>query len=147
MSDRRKQKRRNTVTKNKIGKRVVRSGFEWSTYHTLLAHRPRGAEIEFETEKLTYVLTKEYLPDFIIIFKDGRKMYIECKGYFPFDQREKMVSVKENNPDLDIRMVFDNDRIGKLGRGNKMKPSEWAAKYGFPVAIGEIPKEWFTEYG
>ena len=142
MTDRRKQKRRPKPTKNKIGKRVVKSEFEWATYHALKAHLPKGADLEYETERLKYIIEKEYIPDFIITFKDDYKIYVEAKGYFPYEHREKMIAVKKANPTLDIRMVFYGDSPSKLGRGNKMKPSEWAVKYGFPFAIGEIPKEW-----
>lgn len=137
-----KTQRKKPQPRNKIGKRVVKSDFEWNTYHTLKAHKPKGSEVDYETEKLVYVLEKEYIPDFIITFKDGRKLYIECKGYFKYPDREKMVAVKKANPDLDIRMVFYRDNPGQLGRGSKMKPSEWATKHGFPYAISEIPKDW-----
>jgi hypothetical protein len=107
--------KRKPQPRNKIGKRVVKSDFEWSTYHTLKAHKPKGSEVDYETEKLEYILTKHYVPDFIITFNDGTKMYIECKGYFKYPDREKMISVKENNPDLDIRFVFYRDNPGQLG--------------------------------
>jgi len=56
-----------------------------------------------------------------------------------------MVSIKEQNPDLDIRIVFYRDNPSQLGRGSKTRPSDWAIKYGFPFAVKEIPKEWFIE--
>ncbi len=145
MTNRITKKRKKPQPRNKIGKRVVKSTFEWNTYHTLKAHKPKGSEVEYETEKLKYTIQKEYIPDFIITFEDGTKMYIETKGYFQYPDREKMVAVKEANPDLDIRMVFFSDRPSSLGKNVKMKPSEWAIKYGFPFAIGEIPKEWLFE--
>jgi hypothetical protein len=145
LTDRRKHKKKDKPPKNKIGKRVVKSNFEWATYHSLKAHLPRGADVEYETEKLKYIIEKDYTPDFIITFRDDTKLYIETKGYFPYEDREKMVAVKKANPDLDIRVIFYSDSPSKLGRGTKMKPSEWAVKYGFPFAIGEIPKDWLLK--
>lgn len=143
MTDRRHRKIKKEVKpRNKIGKRVVHSQFEWNSYHTLKAHLPKGATLEYETEKLTYVITKEYTPDFIITFDDETKIYVECKGYFKYPDREKMIAVKELNPDLDIRLVFQRNSPSSMGKGVKMRPSEWADKYGFPWAVGEIPKEW-----
>lgn len=147
MSDRRHKKARAVKEKkprNKIGKRVVHSEFEWSTYHTLKAHKPKGSEVEYETEKLGYTIKSNYIPDFIIIFGDGRKLYIECKGYFKYQDREKMIAVKRDNPDLDIRLVFYRDSPSSLGKGSKTRPSEWAEKYGFPWSVQEIPKEWLV---
>lgn len=78
----------------------------------------------------------------MITRKDGSKIYVESKGYFPYPERAKMVAVKEQHPDLDIRFVFYADSPGKLGKGSKVKPSEWAVKYGFPFTIRDIPADW-----
>lgn len=145
MTDRRKvnKKRKEKKKYPKIGKRTVHSDFEYKSYLTMKAHLPKGADIEYETEKLSYSIPSNYVPDFIITFKDGTKIYIECKGYFKYSDREKMLAVKRDHPDLDIRFLFYGDSPSKLGKGSKTKPSEWADKHGFPWAVGEIPKEWF----
>jgi hypothetical protein len=57
------------------------------------------------------------------------------------EDQKKMRAVKECNPDLDIRFYFAEDR---LVHRSKMKNSEWCAKYGFPCAIGKIPKRWLS---
>lgn len=145
MSNRRKQKRKEKKPSLKIGKRVVKSDFEYNSYIAIKANLPKRAEIEYETEKLDYIITRQYIPDLIITFKDGRKIYIECKGYFPYSDREKMIAVKQTNPSLDIRLLFYGDSPSKLGKGSKTKPSEWAQKHGFLYAIGEIPADWLLE--
>ena len=136
--------KKNKDPKPKIGKRVVKSDFEFKVYKNLLNITPRGSTIEYELEKLEYTETKQYTPDFIIHYMDGRKVYIESKGFFPYNERAKMIAVKAQHPDLDIRLVFYRDNPGQLGRGSKTKPSEWATKNGFPFAVGEVPKEWFS---
>lgn len=103
-----------------------------------------GGTVEYEAEKLEYTETKQYIPDLIVTLRDGKKIYIEGKGFFPYADRAKMVAVKEQHPDLDIRIVFYRDTPSSLGKGNKTKPTEWATKYGFPSSVKEIPKEWFT---
>jgi hypothetical protein len=107
-----------------------------------LALLPRGATVEYETEKLTYIEEKQYTPDFIITKKDGSKIYVESKGFFPYPERAKMVAVKAGHPNLDIRIVFYRDNPSQLGRGSKSRPSDWALKNGFPFAIKEIPSDW-----
>lgn len=106
---------------------------------------PRGATAGYESEKLQYFVPGTYTPDFIIEFKDGRKMYIETKGYFKYTDRKKMEAVREANPDLDIRLLFMRDSPSCLGKGSKTRPSEWCEKYNFKYSIGELPVEWFKE--
>jgi predicted nuclease of restriction endonuclease-like RecB superfamily len=95
----------------------------------------------YEPEKLPYVIEHYYKPDFVIMKKNGKKLYLEVKGYMRIEDQKKMRAVKECNPDLDIRFYFAEDR---LVHRSKMKNSEWCAKYGFPCAIGKIPKRWLS---
>lgn len=139
-------KRKTKVTLPKIGRKVARSQFEFSIYKLVKAALPRGADLGYETEKLTYTLTKDYVPDFVITTRSGKKIYIEAKGLgraFDYDARSKMVAVKQSHPDLDIRIVFMADR--PFSKGGKMLPSHWAAKNGYPCAVNRIPPDWFDE--
>jgi len=51
--------------------------------------------------------------------------------------------VREQYPDLDIRIFFHKDN--KLNAKSNVRYSEWATKYGFIWAVGVIPEEWFNE--
>ena len=102
-----------------------------------------GYTYEYEIGRLHYVLRKYYIPDFILTLPNGRKIYIEVKGYLRPTDRTKMVAVKKGNPDLDIRFLFDKDN--KMSKNSKTTYSTWATKNGFPYAIGSIPKEWYQE--
>lgn len=100
-------------------------------------------DVQYETIKLTYTITKTYIPDFIVKTKKGKLIYIETKGWMKIEDRVKMRAVKETHPDLDIRFLFDkNNKVSSRG---KMKYSEWCDKHGFKYAIKAIPKEWFDE--
>ena len=101
-----------------------------------------GKRAKYESETISYVLPKRYIPDFVITKQDGQKIYIEVKGWFRFEDQQKMKAVRFSNPSLDIRMYFPND--GKV-QGSKMKNSQWCQKYSFSYSIGKIPvKEWMT---
>lgn len=148
MTKRKIRNKKNTLPK--IGKKTVHSPFEYEVYKLIKHELPRGATVEFEAEKLSYIIESEYTPDFVITKKDGTKIYIEAKGNgHQFDEtvRRKMLAVKRAHPDLDIRIVFHND--GKVGRtrkdGTYMRQSDWAKRHGFPFAIRTIPKDWFKE--
>lgn len=131
----------------KIGKKVVRSDFEYTVYQQIKSLLPKGATIEYEPEKLVYTITAEYTPDFVITFKDGSKLYIEAKGNGrQFDQavKKKMLAIKEQHPDKDIRIIFYSD--GKIGptrkNGTFLRQSDWAKKNGYKFSIKEIPEDW-----
>ena len=107
-----------------------------------LNKRKKKVKVEYESEQINYKLSKRYRPDFILTFPSGKKIYIEAKGYFRYEDQAKMKAVKETNPDLDIRFFFPND--GKV-QTSDMTNSEWCAKFGFPCAIYDIPEDWFTD--
>lgn len=98
-----------------------------------------GKNFQYESEVLHYVLPKSYCPDFSKSNSDGSKFYVEVKGWFRYEDQQKMRAVKFSNPTLDIRMFFPQDN--KV-QGSKMTNSQWCIKWGFPYAIGEIPKSW-----
>lgn len=102
--------------------------------------KKNGLSVEYEPFKLQYLMKGNYLPDFVL----PNGIIVEAKGYFDSKSRAKMVAVKKNNPDLDIRMLFMNSRT-KLRKGSKMTYADWCEKYGFPFADGMIPLKWFEE--
>lgn len=97
--------------------------------------------VSYESEYLPYTVEAWYLPDFVITTVDGRTIYLETKGWFRPRDRQKMLSVKRNNPHLDIRLVFMKDN--KISKSSKTKYSDWCEKHGFIYSVGSIPAEWF----
>lgn len=109
-----------------------------------------GANFSYESESLEYYVSGKYIPDFIIRTKSANKVYVETKGNgrsFDGASRRKLIAVKQQHPEVDIRIVFYSD--GKIGPkrkdGSFMRQSDWAVKYGFQYAIREIPDEWLAE--
>lgn len=100
----------------------------------------RKFQIGYETEKLPYTIHANYVPDFVLEFKDGRKLYIETKGYFDDQARKKMEAVKKDHPDIDLRIVFERDN--PIRKRAKSRYSDWATKHGYVFAIGAVPEEW-----
>lgn len=118
-----------------------RSGFEERIYDQGVKH---CTELVFEPEKprITYSIPYRYIPDFYIPRGD---IYVEAKGWLRPRDRTKMRKVKEQNPSLDIRFVFQraNSKIGKSK--NSETYAEWADRLGFVWAEGYIPEAWFNE--
>ena len=113
--------------------------------------------VKYEYESIKYAYTKDtckncgavvnsgiYTPDFIIERNTGVPLILEAKGYMDSPTRTKMQRVKRDNPDQDIRFVFQRDNF--IRRGSKTKYSDWCFKNGFQYSIGEeIPKEWLKD--
>lgn len=111
-----------------------KSGFERRVDANL---RSRKVAFTYEELKLPYVLNGTYHPDFVIK-KTG--IIVEAKGLLDRDSKRKMLAVKDQHPELDIRFLFMN--ANKKVPGTKQTHGEWATKNGFQYAEGEIPEEW-----
>lgn len=124
---------------------------------------------KYESLYVPYTIQSNYLADF-----NKGNIIIEVKGQFDQDDRRAMLAVKNQNPHLDIRFVFQKDNYiskqskslkekkkklltskgkgGKLTKDEKeklnskrLKYSDWCKKHGFKYYIGtNFPKE-FTE--
>src|SRR5687768_13150730 len=133
----------------KIGKRTVHSDFEYEIYLRMCEILPKH-NVEYEPEKLPYSTNHEYIPDFRIVTKSGKTIYIETKGNgrsFDGSVRQKMIAARDQNPDKDIRILFYSE--GKCGptkkNGTFMRQSKRANKNDFTYAIRHLPKEWLEE--
>jgi predicted nuclease of restriction endonuclease-like RecB superfamily len=106
-----------------------RNKFEKKIYQQL-----KKAKVKFgyETERITYLLSGYYLPDFVIETPYGR-VYIETKGYLRPEHKRKMCAVKKLHPEIDLRILFYS---------HNKKYIKWAEKNGFRYAVDTIPKEW-----
>jgi len=106
----------------------------------------RGVEFKYEPHSLPYTVERLYIPDLLV-----GDIYIEMKGYLRADSARKMKAVKAQHPELDIRFLFQRasspiQNAKKRKDGTKMCCAEWAEKYGFLWAEGEvIPEEWINE--
>ena len=114
-----------------------RSKYEETVYNNVLEN---GFTVEYEPFSLAYLVKGNYYPDFVL----PNGIIVEAKGYFDSRSRAKMVAVKKNNPDLDIRMLFMNSKT-KVRKGSKLTYADWCEKYKYPYADGMIPLEWFNE--
>lgn len=113
-----------------------RSQFESNIARLLI---DKGIAFEYEKTKVTYVpKPRTYTPDFYFPETD---VYVETKGHLDKGDRVKMILVKEQNPELDIRFVFLR-ASNKIYKGSKTTYADWATKHGFRWAEGSIPDDW-----
>jgi len=105
-----------------------------------------GLQVHYELDKISYLWperTSTYRPDFRLPKKGGH-FYVETKGRWTVDDRQKHLLIKDQHPDLDIRFVFSNQN-SRLYKGSPTTYAEWCDKHGFAYANKTIPTEWLTE--
>ena len=97
-----------------------------------------GVAYEYETEKLSYTIEHNYTPDFVL----PNYVYLETKGYWDAADRRKVLAVKRDNPDVDLRMVFQSP-YNTISKKSKTTYAKWCEKHNIPwTAYHEIPLEW-----
>lgn len=105
----------------------------------------RGIDYIYEPEQLEYQLDpQKYTPDYRVFRKDGSSFLVELKGFFRSSDKLKLRCIKQQHPDLDLRIVFQNARKPSY-KGAKTTYADWAEKNGFRWAEGTIPEEWLKE--
>lgn len=103
-----------------------------------------GLEYSYESLKIPYVIparNAKYTPDFIV-----GDVVIEAKGRFrTAADRQKLILVKQQHPELDLRLVFQNANL-PIYKGSNTTYRQWAESNGFLYSDkGTIPQEWLEQ--
>ena len=120
-----------------IQKRTFRSKLEKQVGDLL---EQIGVVYEYETHKISYVIQHHYTPDFIL----PNGIYLETKGFWDAADRRKILAVVRDNPDIDLRMVFQAP-FNKISKKSKTTYAQWCEKHGIKwAAVHAIPIDWLT---
>ncbi len=93
---------------------------------------------EYESSKVPYTIQHHYCPDFIL----PNHVHLETKGYWDAKDRRKILAVKKDNPDLDLRMVFQSP-YNKISKSSKTTYAKWCERHSIPwCTFHSIPLEW-----
>ena len=97
-----------------------------------------GVTYEYESTRVPYTIQHHYCPDFIL----PNHVLLETKGYWDAADRRKIKAVKKDNPDLDLRMVFQAP-FNKISKKSKTTYAMWCEKHDIPwTSFHNIPIEW-----
>lgn len=113
-----------------------RSQFEADIHASL----PEGSG-SYETARIPYKVTilRHYTPDWGL---PKQAIVLEAKGRFTKADRDKMLMLKAQYPDLDIRLVFMS-LTTKVTKG--MTVADWCKQHGFPCCKGPaLPASWLS---
>jgi hypothetical protein len=131
-------KRRATYSVKAVAAKYgFRSGLEMTIDESL---KSRGIDGEYEKHIIQYTKPEthhKYHPD----FKLPNGIFVETKGRFLTDDRKKHILIKAQNPNLDIRFLFQNSKT-KISKASKTTYADWCIKHGFKFADKDIPDDW-----
>lgn len=132
---------RKKITVDAAGrKHGFRSGLEDKFIQELEEY---GLEPNYEAKKFEYIIPESkhnYTPDFPL----SPHIVIETKGRWVVEDRQKMLLIKEQYPEIDFRIVFYNANQ-KIKKGSKTTYAMWCDKHGIKWANKTIPPEWVEE--
>ncbi len=102
-----------------------------------------GTDYEYEPYRIPFVepaKKRSYTPDYCL----PNGIIIDTKGRWLTSDRQKFKMLKEQHPDLDIRMVFSNPNA-RIGKKSPTTYAIYATKIGLPFAKEFIPQSWVEE--
>ena len=99
-----------------------------------------GVSFMYESEKLSYTIEHNYTPDFVL----PNYTYLEAKGCWAAEDRRKILAVKRDNPDVDLRMIFQSP-YNTISKKSKTTYAQWCDKHDIPwTSYKDIPIEWLV---
>lgn len=133
------------MAKPYAAKGIARAGAYRSGLEDKVSKQLEGKGISFDYEiwKIPYTIPESYhiyTPDFLL----PNGIFIETKGLWDSDDRKKHLLIREQYPELDIRLVFSSSR-SKLYKGSKTSYAEWCDKHGILFADKLVPLDWLKE--
>ena len=132
---------RKKITVDEAGKKHgFRSGLEERFIQELTEY---NIDPNYEAIKFEYIVPESkhvYTPDFPV----SPHIVIETKGRWVLEDRQKMLLVKEQYPEIDFRIVFYNANQ-KIKKGSKTSYADWCDKHGIKWANKTIPSEWLDD--
>jgi hypothetical protein len=99
---------------------------------------------DYEGARVSFVVPERkahYLPDFRV-----GNIIIETKGWFGrgAKERQKLILVRNSNPELDIRLVF-SDANKKIYKTSPTTYANWADHNNFKWATKIVPSSWIKD--
>ena len=121
-------------------KHGYRSGFEHK-----VADQLTEAKIKYKYENTVINYIKpETKHTYTIDFTLPNGILVETKGRWVLEDRKKHLLIKEQHPELDIRIVFQNSK-GKIRKGSKTTYADFCDKNDIIWADKQIPETWYRE--
>jgi hypothetical protein len=119
-----------------------KSGFEAKIAEQLNSHDLQAKEL-YEKTTIKYTVPardSRYTVDWSL----PNGILVESKGRWTAADRKKHLLVKQQHPELDLRIVFQSSK-NKISKGSKTTYADFCDKHGIVWAEKTIPESWYTE--
>lgn len=133
------------ISKRKARRKAIEAGFR-SKFEQEIAEwfAEEGINFKYEGMKVQYTVPetkKTYTPDWMLDACPG--VIYESKGRFTSYDRQKMLLVRKSNPNLVIRMIFQNANV-RISKTSKTTYADWCNKNQIEWCEwnGGLPKKW-----
>ena len=106
-----------------------------------------GLSVDYETDTISYHWPERmarYTPDFKLPKPGGGFFFLEVKGRWSTPDRQKMILVRQQHPDIDIRMLFQR-ASNRLYKGSKTTYGDWCDMNGIPWCDKSLPDDWLLK--
>lgn len=114
------------ISKRQARKEALSKGYRSNFEYEIAKYLEKlKLDFEYEKERVKYVVPetiKTYTPD----WKVNGVLY-ESKGRFTVVDRKKMLLIRDSNPGLTIRIIFQNSLV-KISKASKTTYAEWCEK-------------------
>ena len=118
-------------------KHGYRSGFEHKVSDQL---KEQKIKFGYEDTIINYIkpeTTHKYTIDFTL----PNGILVETKGRWVIEDRKKHLLIKQQHPELDVRIVFQSAKT-KIRKGSKTTYGDWCDKHGIIWAEKNVPESW-----
>ena len=131
-------------SKSKVRANAIKYGYRSGFEHRISEQlEQQNIDPQYETTVVKYTVPardSKYTVDFTL----PNGILVETKGRWMPDDRKKHLLVKEQHPELDIRIVFQSAK-SKLRKGSKTTYADYCDKHGIQWAEKTIPQSWIDE--
>jgi len=118
-------------------KHGYRSGFEHKVSDQLTEQK---IKFGYEDTVINYI-KPETSHKYTIDFTLPNGILVETKGRWVIEDRKKHLLIKQQHPELDIRIVFQSAKT-KIRKGSKTTYGDWCDKHGIVWAEKNVPESW-----
>jgi len=129
-------------SKSKVRKNAQKKGYR-SGFELKVSEQLNEAKVPFGYEDTVIPYTKPATNHkYTIDFRLPNGVLIEAKGRWTLEDRKKHLLVREQNPELDIRIIFQSPN-NKIRKGSKTTYADFCDKHGIQWAAKEVPESWY----
>ena len=118
-------------------KHGYRSGFEHKVSEQLTESKIKFGYEDTVIEYIKPQTNHKYTIDFTL----PNGILVETKGRWVIEDRKKHLLIKQQHPELDIRIVFQSAKT-KIRKGSKTTYGDYCDKHGIIWAEKKVPESW-----